>query len=203
MALSWSKTTKHREKLVIWNLPLKKKNTEDPWELLKDYVKANDTVLEVGAGEAVYRKNFPKTLKYRTMDIDPNVRVDYRSLKNIKETFDSVWMLNLVEHLTIPQLEEYVEEIRRILKPNGKLIIWTHNVYAIPDLTHYDFSHVQHYPVGDLYGILNSHGYELYKVYRVLDNRGVRKLRNPLKKIICKILGVDYAWGLLLVVEKR
>jgi SAM-dependent methyltransferase len=129
--------------------------------------------------------------------------VDYRSLKGIKEKFDSVWMLNLVEHLTIAQLEGYAEDIKKILKPGGRVIIWTHNVYALPDITHYDFSHVQHYPVGDLFGILNNHGYELERACRVLDNRGLRKLRNPFKRLICGILGVDYAWGLLLVVKKE
>jgi len=203
MALSWSKTTKHRDKLVIWDLPVIKRNTENPWELLREYAGNNDTVLEVGAGEASYRKHFPKTLKYKTMDIDPEVKVDYRSLRGIKEKFDSVWMLNLVEHLTIAQLEGYAEDIKKILKPGGRVIIWTHNVYALPDITHYDFSHVQHYPVGDLFGILNNHGYELERAYRVLDNRGLRKLRNPFKRLICGILGVDYAWGLLLVVKKE
>jgi predicted SAM-dependent methyltransferase len=137
------------------------------------------------------------------MDIDPNVKVDYRSLDGIKERFDSVWMLNLVEHLTIPQLIKYLKSIHKILKPGGKLIVWTHNVYALPDLTHYDFSHVQHYPVGDLCGIIDNNSYDIERVYRVLDNRGMRKLRNPFKRLVCGILGVDYCWGLLVVAKKE
>jgi SAM-dependent methyltransferase len=203
MPLKWSEITKHRKKLLLKKLPVISRNPMDMWDLVEDHIGNNDTVLDVGASRAEYRKRVPKSVKYYTMDVDPDVKVDYRSLRGINRKFDDVLMLNVVEHLTIKELERYADDIRKILKPDGKLIIWTHNVAAIPDITHHDFSHVQHYPVADLYGILNLHGYELDGAYRVVDNRGLKRIRNILKRILCLILEADYAWGILLVVKRK
>jgi SAM-dependent methyltransferase len=203
MAIRWSEITKHRNKLILKKVPVMGRNPMDMWDIVRDHIKPGYSVLDIGAGKAEYRKNFPKAVRYENMDIDPDVKVNYRSLKGIKKKFDAVMMLNVVEHLTVPQLEQYAEDIRKVLKQGGKLVIWTHNVAAMPDITHHDVTHVQHYPLADLYGILNMHGYGLDSAYRVVDNRGIKRVRNVLKRILCLILEVDYAWGILLVVKKQ
>lgn len=204
MVESWSELTKHRDELYIWNVPIRKRNSTNPRELLAEFIKPSDRILDIGCGPAYdeYKKAFPEA-KYFGMDIDKKVKADFHSLKEIKGKYDVVLMMNLVEHLTLTKFKKLLTVIKKHLKKNGKLIIWTHNVYAIPNIQFYDMTHVQHYPLGDLYGFIQPFGFELIKAYRVLDNRGIRKIRNIFKKPLCLILGVDWAWGLMLVVRKK
>jgi SAM-dependent methyltransferase len=201
--MDWSEITKYRESMDIKHIPLIKHNSLSVWELFRPFVKEKSKILDVGAGKSPYRSELPKNINYKTLDVDKKIKADYRSFSNIpKDSFDGVWMVSVVEHLTIKQFSDYLKQIIRVLKPGGKLIITTHNIHAIPDLTHYDYSHVQHYPLADLYGLTKVHGFVMVGAYRVLDNRGWRKLRNPIKRCLCFFLGVDYAWSVMLVVRK-
>ena len=204
MVESWSELTKHRDKLYIWDIPIKKKNTDHPGELLAEFIKPNDKILDVGCGSACeeLKKHFPKS-KYFGMDIDKRVKADFHSVQSIKGTYDVILMINVIEHIIPDKLKKLLLVVKKHLKKNGILIIGTHNVYALPNIQHYDMTHVHHYPIGDLYGFIEPFGFELVKAYRVLDNRGIRKIRNLFKKPLCLILGVDWAWGLILVVKKK
>ncbi len=70
------------------------------------------------------------------------------------EAFDRVLMLDLVEHLHPWELEQALTEVRRVLKPGGKLIIHT-----APNRWYYQF------------------GYPLFRLFERL--RGVRLPRDP------------------------
>src|SRR3989344_2688988 len=203
--IDWSQVSKHRQKLYLLNIPIKKSNSGEPGELFNEYLKKGDVVLDVGSGPTLawYKSKFPQ-VTYRGLEIDKKFKADYRGFKEVKSnSVDVVLMISVIEHLSIEQARVYAREIKRVLKPRGLFVIATHNVFAIPNLQEYDITHVQHYPIADLYALLEEEGFKLFKAYRVLDNRGLRKIRNLFKRILCQyILGVDYAWAIQLAVQK-
>lgn len=54
---------------------------------------------------------------------------DVTKLPFADETFDAVFFLDVVEHLTKAQTEKAIQEIERVLKKGGKVIIHTNNKY--------------------------------------------------------------------------
>ena len=54
-----------------------------------------------------------------------------------KELFDVVTSFETIEHIDIPMQERFLLEIKRVLKPNGSLLISTPNKYEYSDLPKY------------------------------------------------------------------
>ncbi|MEM3373795.1 MAG: methyltransferase domain-containing protein [Candidatus Woesearchaeota archaeon] len=88
-------------------------------------------LLDVGAGPAPYKKIFTKYVKeYITLDFfeSPNCKVDIissaYSIPFPDNSFDVVLCTQVLEHLEYPQ--QAINEMRRVLKPNGILILTTH-----------------------------------------------------------------------------
>jgi len=65
-----------------------------------------------------------------------------------KDSFDTVFMLDIVEHLHHPELQRSLSEVWRVLRPGGKLII-----HSMPNLDYYRY------------------GYPLYRVVARLGGR--------------------------------
>ncbi len=70
------------------------------------------------------------------------------------DSFDIVFMLDIVEHLYPPELTAALDEVRRVLKVDGRLIIHT-----MPNLWYYDF------------------GYPIYRIFQML--RGKKLPKDP------------------------
>jgi ubiquinone/menaquinone biosynthesis C-methylase UbiE len=51
--------------------------------------------------------------------------MDAKKIKFNKNTFDAILMADIVEHLYPYELEKVFKEVKRVLKPNGKLIVHT------------------------------------------------------------------------------
>jgi len=98
--------------------------------------------LDVGCGDGYWSEKI-KELGYKTVSIDmhreyPNVDSDYEYSEMIPtdineklpfedDSFDLVWCSEVIEH--VQNHESAIMEMRRVLKPNGKLIITTPNSY--------------------------------------------------------------------------
>ncbi len=54
---------------------------------------------------------------------------DATKLPFADETFDAVFFLDVIEHLTKTQTEKAIQEIKRVLKKGGKVIVHTNNKY--------------------------------------------------------------------------
>lgn len=67
------------------------------------------------------RSKMPEKIRRNTKFI----KMDAKNLKFIKSSFDLIIMSGVVEHLYPEELELVFEQIKRVLKPKGKLIIST------------------------------------------------------------------------------
>jgi SAM-dependent methyltransferase len=98
-------------------------------------------VLDVGAKQAPYRKYF-RGSRFETVDVRPELKPDFvadvQELSRFVPTdsYDLVICTEVLEHVENPR--QAVEEIRRILKPNGTLLATTPFIVPYhPDPTDY------------------------------------------------------------------
>jgi ubiquinone/menaquinone biosynthesis C-methylase UbiE len=151
---------------------------------LKMYTKGK--VLEIGSGNLSYKKyvNFEK---YKTLDIDPRLKLDYledkHKTKVPSNSFNTVIMIEVLEHLYNPFLA--IEQVHRILKKEGCVIATTpfihpyhgepHDYYRFTSFglkqIFKDFSHIQVIKYGNVFGastdLLSS--YKIFKPLKLLN----------------------------------
>lgn len=72
-----------------------------------------------------------ETIRRLPKELQPLARAEQADVSSYPFTdkFDTVFMLEIVEHLTEPQIRSTLNKINKILKPSGKLIITTPNIY--------------------------------------------------------------------------
>ncbi|MDD5041862.1 MAG: class I SAM-dependent methyltransferase [Candidatus Peribacteraceae bacterium] len=102
---------------------------------LKKYANTG-RVLDVGCGAAGYRDLFPQTT---TLDIAPregtkvDIVADAHDLSQIPDaSFDVVLCTEVLEHLHTP--ERAIAEFRRVLKPQGLLLLSTRFIFPLHDV---------------------------------------------------------------------
>jgi SAM-dependent methyltransferase len=96
------------------------------FEWMNRFINDKDEGIEFGSG-AGFAKHFIKNKNFKTSDLsDDNhldyTRVDAQSTKFKDESFDYVIAANMIHHIPYPI--KFFKEVKRILKKNGKLIIF-------------------------------------------------------------------------------
>jgi SAM-dependent methyltransferase len=95
---------------------------------------SDELTLDVGAGTDAYRHLFPNR---KTLDIEqrPGVQIDYiadaHHLPFEDGTFGCVVCIAVLEHVHVPQ--QVVDEMHRVLKPGGTLLVSVPFAYPIHD----------------------------------------------------------------------
>jgi SAM-dependent methyltransferase len=91
-------------------------------------------ILDFGAGSSPYRALFPKA-DYQRADftIEDSNTLDFvldesLSVSAPDNSFDIVFSTQVLEHVERP--EEYLRECLRLLRPDGKLVLSTHGIFA-------------------------------------------------------------------------
>lgn len=149
------------------------------WRLICDWLRceipADSAVLEVGAGWCDFINNVHARRKV-AMDISETVR--QAAARNVEThvgsctdlsfaghaNFDIVFASNLFEHLSLADLETTLGEIRRVLKPGGKLIVVQPNFrYSYRDYFD-DYTHVMVYTDRSLADVIAAAGLEPVRV---------------------------------------
>lgn len=120
---------------LVKNYTLKKK-----LKLINSFNIEKKTILDIGAGTgdflSVCKKNGWETFgvepseKARLLAKNKNLVINKSLNKLSKKQFDIITLWHVLEH--IPNLTEYIKEIKKLLKPNGILII------AVPNFKSYD-----------------------------------------------------------------
>ncbi len=96
----------------------------------------NGSVLNVGAGGEIG----PLVEKCLSIDINPqrkpDIVADACDLREVFETqrFDAVFLIEVLEHVSEPQ--RALAELRRVLKPGGKLILSVPYIFEMHDVPH-------------------------------------------------------------------
>jgi ubiquinone/menaquinone biosynthesis C-methylase UbiE len=110
-------------------------------------IKPGEIILEIGVGSGKYTSLVSRTNHVVGIDIsDESVEVAARTVERngIKENtslvismceklpfqedmFDQTLMIDFVEHLSDESLESMLEDVRRVLKKSGKVVIYTPN----------------------------------------------------------------------------
>jgi SAM-dependent methyltransferase len=113
----------------------------------------NGVVLDVGAGKSPYRRFFKNTKKYIKLDNHyyPGIDIAADITKKIplqSNTIDSVVCFQVLEHINNPQ--KAIDEIHRVLKPQGICLLTTHMAAPLHGEP-YDYFRFTHYGLKKLF----------------------------------------------------
>lgn len=208
MELRWNRIFEMRQKLKkkipsLRNIPI---ILEDR-EVIMEIVRNGNRVFEVGAHERSLEKECKEKgyeIVYKSMDIDRSLFHDYYSLGEIKEKFDVIICLEVIEHMPAEAGVEMLTKIYKLLKPGGKFIISTPNIYH-PVAFREDPTHITPWGYSDLIGALISLGFKEAKIYRIASRRAAFGRSNPkriIKRWLCHNLGLDFAKRILVTCKK-
>jgi len=204
--MKWSEQLRLRERVhqkypEVWTLKIVKKRLP----IILKYLRDGETLLEVGASnrdlEGRIKKYCPKAL-YKSMDIDPSYSHDYSSFEEIQETFDMVLLFEVIEHLGLDEGREMVRNIYQILKPGGRVILTTPNVYT-PGRYWKDVTHRTAYHYEELGGLLLRQDFEILEICRVFNEPLISFLAKVyLFSPVFRFLGIDFTKSILIVARK-
>jgi len=150
-------------------------------QLISKYYKTGK-ILDIGCGTGEFLKTF-KDSKWETFGIEPSLDVrkmaienygfDVREESELKKLetsyFDVITMWHVLEH--VPQLNDRIEELKRLIKPNGIIIIAVPNCSSLDAKIYkenwaaYDVPrHLYHFRPIDIETVFKNHGLKVFKV---------------------------------------
>ena len=99
---------------------------EKRFSWMNEFIDENDTGIEVGSG-AGFTKDFIKNKNFQLTDLGQDEHLDFKNIdaQNTRfgnESFNYVIASNMIHHIPFPM--KFFKEMNRILKKNGKLIIF-------------------------------------------------------------------------------
>ena len=141
---------------------------------LQRYIPRDSIVLDLGAGYCSFINNikakekyaldlYREFTKYALNDVKAFVSncTDLKKFKN--NNFDVVFLSNLLEHLSIEEAESTLNEIYRVLKPKGKVILIQPN-FKYSHKTYFDdYTHKTIYTDISLADLLKKHKFNIIK----------------------------------------
>lgn len=150
-------------------------------QLISKYFKTGK-ILDIGCGTGEFL-NICKNAKWNAIGIEPsldarkmaieNYGLDVREeaeIKNLEsESFDIITMWHVLEH--VPNLNERIEDLKRLIKPNGIIIIAVPNCESLDAKIYkehwaaYDVPrHLYHFTPKDIESIFKNHDMEMFKI---------------------------------------
>lgn len=115
------------------------KRWEYPWAMGRARLAANSEVLDAGCGASIFPVYLAK-LGHRVTGLDLNVPQGLNRAHNVKvnyckgelselpfddDSFDAIFCISVIEHLGHQGAPAALAEMRRVLKPEGRLLITT------------------------------------------------------------------------------
>ncbi len=145
-----------------------------PILFLKPFISKNSTVVDLGAGYCDFINQVEANKKY-AVDYSPDlskftardvegINSSVLDLSRIKtDSVDVVHASNLLEHFTDEELHKIIEEVKRILKKGGKLILMQPNYRLQPGRYFDDHTHKKIFTDSSLESFLLSNGFKIIK----------------------------------------
>lgn len=173
--------------------------------LLINKTRKQKKILDIGAADRFVNEicsNINNKIEYKSMDTDRSRFHDYYSLDEIQERFDIILLLDVIEHLPLPEGKTLLLKCSHLLNPKGGIVITIPN-NCHPSAFSGDCTHITSYRYHDLGGLLLSTGFEELQIFRISAKR---KLKHRLLALILqpflKFLDIDFAAGILITVKK-
>jgi SAM-dependent methyltransferase len=177
--------------------------------LIFDRVRHARRLLDFGAGDLRFKR---KVLdagfagRYETLDLSEEFPHEYTDLAQVQGRFDAVLCLEVIEHLPLSAFEAVVGRLCDLLEPGGIFVLSTPNPLCIVPMWARDSGHIQQYPLHDLLAYFLSRDFAVdpFRV-RLVPARPslVQRVRFVTQRVLCNLLAVDYADGLLVVGNKK
>jgi len=201
---SWSTQYAARREIAkrfgdVFSLPLAKR----PRDVLLDQLGDGGCVLEVGAGDRRMKRALEegRNAVYRSLDVDPHGRHDFRDWSEIDEAFDLIFAFEVVEHVEVAALADMLSNVKRVLKPGGRLVLSTPNIYYPPAYLR-DVTHRTPLCFDELGGLVERAGLRVTGVLRTYhDPLHRRLLKRYALGWLFRTLGIDFARQIVLVAE--
>lgn len=162
---------------------------------LKQHVTGGRT-LDVGGGSGPYKKYFPNRV---CIDVEAGEGVDFvgdaHDLSHFKDgEFVCVLCTEVLEHLHTPQ--KALDEMRRVLKPDGKLILTTRFIFPLHNIPG-DYFRFTRYGLAHLLRDWTS--FEIYEEGTTLESLSVMFERLGFQT---DMFGVKFLSGIWLIVSR-
>ncbi len=205
--LSWSMLYGRRKDILRrfgshFSLPLARRAEEEAGRRLPAAAK----VLDVGAGLGDFRGKIAKfagIAAYKSLDLDPFVKHDFRSFDEVRETFDAVLMFEVLEHVPFRDVAGLILGARSALGTGGLLFCTTPSVLT-PGRFGMDASHVTPLSHDMLGALLESCGFRVGEILRLYNAPFVRRFMHVRAAgWLHRFLSVDYAQSLMAVARKE
>jgi 2-polyprenyl-3-methyl-5-hydroxy-6-metoxy-1,4-benzoquinol methylase len=165
-------------------------------------------ILDFGAGDNRLKRKFVAADfqgSYETLDFGDSADHTYSSLSQVNEKFDAIICLEVIEHMTLNDYVDLMDEFGRLLNPNGLLVISTPNPLCVVPTWSLDAGHIQQYPLADLAADFVVRGFDV-EAFRVWQGPWPKSLRKRMRLFVmrgpCYLLSVDYAHGILVIGKK-
>jgi len=87
-------------------------------------------VLDIGGGDRFVGEicnSLNNGIEYKSIDIDNSRFHDYYSFDDIKEKFNAVFLLDVLEHVSLTDGKLLLEKSYQLLDPDGKIIVTVPN----------------------------------------------------------------------------
>jgi 2-polyprenyl-3-methyl-5-hydroxy-6-metoxy-1,4-benzoquinol methylase len=205
--ISWSKLFVYRDRIhrqyrEIWDLKILRKR----FPLILRSLQDGEKVLDVGASNRNLldrlKRHYPNLI-YKSMDVDREHDHDYYSLEDIQESFDAVFLFEVIEHLPLEEGVQLLEKLYQLLNERGRLILTTPNVFN-PSRYWRDATHKVAYCYDELAGLLMAQGFQIREMYRTYNDAVHRYFfRVYVMAPLHRYLGIDFAKSILVVAEKK
>jgi len=159
--------------LKKWLAPLACTPLHPQWLVFRDRIQTRNivtdvavgTVLDVGCGDRWVESALDSEIHYVGLDYPNTVNMGYagrpdafgdtRCLPFRDECFDTVLMLDVLEHVQQP--DRAMAEIRRVIKIGGRIVVQVPFLYPLHDEP-YDFQRWTSYGLGEIF---SRHGLEI------------------------------------------
>ncbi|HUL29353.1 MAG TPA: methyltransferase domain-containing protein [Thermodesulfobacteriota bacterium] len=205
--VSWSKLFRYRDEIHrsyhdIWDLKILRKR----FPLMVENIRDGERILDIGASDRSLqerlRHRFPR-LTYKSMDVDRERTHDFYSLEEIRESFDVIFLFEVIEHLDLEEGIELLKKVYGFLNEGGRLILTTPNVFN-PSRFWRDATHKVAYCYDELGGLLLAQGFQITGMYRTYSDAFHRYFfRLYVMAPLHRYLGVDFAKSILVIAEKK
>ncbi len=173
-----------------------------------NHAKHASRLLDFGAGDKRLKGNFWQLASRagtKRSTYPRRMNTNIRSISQVIGPFDAIMCLEVIEHMSLNDYVDLMDEFERLIDPQARLIIGTPNPLCVVPMWAGDPGHVQQFPVGGPGGGFRRARLRRRSLSRALWRlaEGSSWLRFLAMRILCYLLSVDYAHGLVVIGKRK